>query len=74
MAQKSLYFQEGVNDQRYTPEAEALDQLAYKALRPIFEQYIGHGYSIREISHLLSNTIKGLEYDAVLDLSLGDPK
>jgi hypothetical protein len=68
MATKSLYYQEGVNDQRYTPEAEALDQITHNALRPIFEQYLGYGYGPREVSHLMSNVLKGLEYDAVLDI------
>jgi len=53
-------------DHRYTSDADSLEVAAFRALAPIFADYLKKGYSPREISHILSSAVRDLECESLL--------
>lgn len=52
---KSLYNK----DYRYTQDAMDLDQQTFLALKNIWDKFIAMGYSPREISHVMQDSVRG---------------
>jgi hypothetical protein len=53
-------------DDRYRAAALALDHAVLDVLRPIFQDYIDRGHSIREIAHLMQLAVTELETTNIL--------
>lgn len=51
---KNLYNEK---DETYSEETSELDYKVNAAIQPIFDEYVKLGYSIRQISHVMLNTI-----------------
>lgn len=51
---------------RYTLEANRLDEEVRALILPLFERYVREGWSVRQISHLMQGTIYELELRAML--------
>lgn len=50
---KSLYNE----DETYSPEAFELSSEATRIIQPLFDKYIKDGYSIRQISHVITTAV-----------------
>ena len=51
---------------RYTPNAIAIDGEANAVLTPIFQKYLNMGYSPQEIAHIMSRAVLENELAALL--------
>lgn len=60
--------------EKYTEEAMHLDSLVNQALRPIIYEYIGYGYSIREIIHIIAMAALTLECEYLLEYDIAEWK
>jgi len=54
-------------DHRHTPEAQMITLDIKKTIRPILEELIAKGYSIRELSHIATLAIMDLEAEIALE-------
>ena len=50
---KNLYNE----DETYSPEAFELSSDAAKIIQPLFDKYVNDGYSIRQISQLITTVV-----------------
>jgi len=51
---------------RYKPKAAELTREMDKLLRPIFDQYVVQGFSVREISHIMLLAVMDAENETIL--------
>lgn len=59
---KNLYDE---ND-RYTPDAQKLDDEAGNLIFPLMQKYINLGYSAREIAHVVCSSVGLIECELIL--------
>jgi hypothetical protein len=57
---------------KYTHEANVFEMKIENAIRDIFNEYVEHGYSPRELSHLAMGAVFQLELIAMLPGQLPD--
>lgn len=60
---KSVYDE---ND-RYGVDANRLDQATHQLLKPLFEEWVKNGFSVRQISHVMQGSVIDLELTHMLD-------
>jgi len=51
---------------RMNSVADAIDKEAYEAVLPIFKKYFEEGYSARNISYIISFTVRDIELNMLL--------
>lgn len=56
---------------KYREPALKLDRMAADAVRPLFKAYIALGYSVRQISHIISGAVRDVETECVLENDAG---
>jgi len=59
---KSLFIED-----RYSSDGQFLDEKTFTVLKPIFKKWSEKGYSAREISHIMSWTVKDVELETILN-------
>jgi hypothetical protein len=62
MRRKSLY----TESESYTIDAADLDRNTGIALKPLFDEYIKKGYSIREITNIIGSCVSSLGAEYVI--------
>jgi hypothetical protein len=58
----------------WTDDAQALEAEMSIALRPIFDKWVKEGYNIRQISHIATHTVMGLECECVLGAQIKESR
>ena len=54
------------DNDRYTHEADSLDNEAYALLKPLMEKYCRLGYSVRQIEYVMTKTVADVALGNIL--------
>jgi hypothetical protein len=62
------------NNENWTPDATLLDCKVHDLLAPIVSEFIGKGYNVREIIHVMTSTVVMLESETIVRRRMDERK